>query len=792
MPRITLITPDESKPGHVYKTARRLRDGSYDLTPNAFSHCRVKYRHYADFSEFAAILDEESQVRLYCPVRMVLTDPTKENSLVPRRGARSKNSAMIDAEFDWVCLDIDGMAMPAHLDPVADPEGVVDYAISRLPEYFHRVSCWWQFSASQNLPGFTEVIKLHLFYLMSKPVSNPLLKKWVESQDVALRLDPAVAGGNQPIYIAAPDFLGDNDPLPRRTGTYLSDFERLPMELKSSDKKLLPKGKGNIMPIGLRETLARRLTGMGDHEGGERFHEPLKKAVGAAFGAFPMNLDREELKRLLREFIEAAPKDARLRQDGSIERYLSDAFLDELIANIAAREEEERQKIRSALDDMLADYVYVAGLGRFFRVRTGQLLLKNQVNDMHLHEGKTLADKMLVTPEMRKVDSVTYFPNQPLLCMDTDPETEHKLHCLNTWRPYDPPRRESSDVAAARITAPIFDHVKLLVDGDEDVYRYMTQWLAWNVQHPGEKINYALLIQGGQGTGKSLLADVMKAALGAANVRMISNDELVSTFTGWMQGRSLITVEEIYDPQGRLALYNRLKSIITQTSMTVNEKNMPAYASHNRFNVMAFTNHEDALFMENDDRRFLIHHSQMKPKEAHYYKALYYVIENFPAELRLALMNVSLAGFDPKGHAPATESKTYVQEHLGNPVERYIRDGLESGQWPFGGDVVNVEELCAAMKKVDWVARPSIVYMVMKKMGGGPLGAGKRLNDNRKARLWAARDIGRYASMGEKDVAGAYRKPLFDFVMKTHTYEGADGEVYDEYNHAVGRPKGKF
>ncbi|HIE77273.1 MAG TPA: hypothetical protein EYP92_00340, partial [Candidatus Thioglobus sp.] len=59
------------------------------------------------------------------------------------------------------------------------------------------------------------------------------------------------------------------------------------------------------------------------------------------------------------------------------------------------------------------------------------------------------------------------------------------------------------------------DHILYLCDGDQEDADHLIDWLAFNVQFPERKIKHAVLLGSAhQGTGKSMLIDVMRQILG--------------------------------------------------------------------------------------------------------------------------------------------------------------------------------------------------------------------------------------------------------------------------------------
>lgn len=126
-----------------------------------------------------------------------------------------------DAHFEararrWACFDIDDLPLPPELaDFNAHTDELIALACADLPPEFSEVDCHWQFSSSM---GVTRgLIKLHLWFWLSEPVSDQHLKAWC----AGFPIDPALFNPVQPHYTAAPIFEPrDADPVELRSGIF--------------------------------------------------------------------------------------------------------------------------------------------------------------------------------------------------------------------------------------------------------------------------------------------------------------------------------------------------------------------------------------------------------------------------------------------------------------------------------------------------------------------------------------------------------------------------------------------
>lgn len=209
---------------------------------------------------------------------------------------------------------------------------------------------------------------------------------------------------------------------------------------------------------------------------------------------------------------------------------------------------------------------------------------------------------------VRKFESLTYLPKGAEM-----PDGERGGR-YNIWRP-------SGVRPAPGDVSWFLEHMAYIVP-DEREREAVLDYLAHLVQRPEDKIHFALVIRGEQGTGKSAIGELMLRIIGRSNVTKPSNDELLEKWTGWQEGAQLAIVEELMT-LGRLEVTNRLKPLITDPTLRIQEKYQTTYTIDNRLNLLCFTNHRDAIRIEESDRRWFIVFSPAKARDHGYYKRLF-------------------------------------------------------------------------------------------------------------------------------------------------------------------------
>jgi hypothetical protein len=148
-------------------------------------------------------------------------------------------------------------------------------------------------------------------------------------------------------------------------------------------------------------------------------------------------------------------------------------------------------------------------------------------------------------------------------------------------------------------------HVEMLFPDPRDreiIYCYM----AALVQYPGVKFQWAPVIQGAEGNGKSFLSRALSHAVGNRYTHLPTATELGDggfKFNNWITNKLLIVIEEIYVSDKR-ELTEPLKVLVTNARIEIQAKGVDQYTGDNRANFIMFSNHKDAININLDNRRY--------------------------------------------------------------------------------------------------------------------------------------------------------------------------------------------
>ena len=245
--------------------------------------------------------------------------------------------------------------------------------------------------------------------------------------------------------------------------------------------------------------------------------------------------------------------------------------------------------------------VYVRDMHRVF-IPDGSLLKPEQFNAVYGgHVFQIMADGTKPTTEAFKAltqCTVHRFPQAKRTCFRADMKEGTIMEDeVNVY--VDP-----EVVFTQGDVTPFLRHMQKLVPDPGDL-SILLSWCAALVQYPGVKFQWAPVIQGVEGNGKSLLASCLMYAIGNKYAYEPRSSQLTSQFISFDEHKLLIVCEEIH-MGGRRDMLDELKTRITNRRVEVEAKGQDKRLIVNTANWMFCTNHRDAVIKSRNDRRYAI------------------------------------------------------------------------------------------------------------------------------------------------------------------------------------------
>lgn len=244
----------------------------------------------------------------------------------------------------------------------------------------------------------------------------------------------------------------------------------------------------------------------------------------------------------------------------------------------------------------------------------------------------------------------------------------------NTYPDHEIPAKPDKELPRdKRAVERVKAHLAHLLPNVEE-QRMLLDWLSWVAQNPGRHVNYAVLLQGVEGDGKSFFGELMRAVMGVSNVTMLNNDIIHSSFSDWAHGQCLVCLEEvrIVGKMGRdkWETINKIKPFITNKIIEIHPKGAAVINVLNTTSYLLFSNYKDALPIDDNSRRYLVLFSRWQRREdirtfketnPDYYRRLYETLTESAGALRQWLLDHEQAeSFDPMGDAPETMARSIM------------------------------------------------------------------------------------------------------------------------------------
>jgi hypothetical protein len=297
-------------------------------------------------------------------------------------------------------------------------------------------------------------------------------------------------------------------------------------------------------------------------------------------------------------------------------------------------------------------------------------------------EAATSYDENRVAMRGVILQGITYAPGQAGMC-------EHAGQSYgNKWKNARPD-------CVGGDPGPWLEHVERLIP-DAAERNHMLDAFAFKVQHPGVKINHALLFGGIQGAGKdSMIAPLLYAIGGQqkTNCTSVETSELTQPW-GYFLENEVIIFNELRQTEAidRRALENRLKPILAAPPelLTVQRKGQHPIQVLNQALVLAMTNFRDAIAIPTEDRRWWVSWTdapRMFDEDAaelwRYFRAG--GLRAGAAYLRLR----DVSKFNPAAAPPWTEAKQIMVTQGRSPAETWIFERIQRRGEEFRSPVVS-------------------------------------------------------------------------------------------------------
>jgi len=220
----------------------------------------------------------------------------------------------------------------------------------------------------------------------------------------------------------------------------------------------------------------------------------------------------------------------------------------------------------------------------------------------------------------------------------------------------------------------------IICAGEPAAYEYLLNYLAHALQRPEDKPGVMIVLIGGQGTGKGSFFRLLSALWPRTTLQVSAAEHVVGGFNAALERNYLVLMDEAFFA-GDKKSSDRLKSMITEPTITVEQKHQPrrTLASFHRF--FAATNHNHFGQVDADDRRHVVLRvSDDRKGNPDYWDGLYAALDDSAVIAAVAdfLTHRDISGFKVRAR-PQTAALMGQKLRSLSGFSRYWREVLQTG-----------------------------------------------------------------------------------------------------------------
>jgi hypothetical protein len=244
---------------------------------------------------------------------------------------------------------------------------------------------------------------------------------------------------------------------------------------------------------------------------------------------------------------------------------------------------------------------------------------------------------------------------------------------LNLWRGWGVEPKQGD---WSRLREHIFD---VLAARDEEIDRYIISWLAWAVQHPDQQAEAALVLIGERGSGKGTLGNAMCRVFGQHAQHISSPDHLTGRFNHHLRACSLLFADEAYGPKDKSA-EGTLKRLITEPTLTIEQKGHDVVEQPNLLHVMLASNNEWVVPAGAFERRFVVLRvAETHRQDREWFAPIYQQLKDGGyAAMLYDLLHRDLTDWHPREIVRTAELARQQEQSL-SPLDEWWLELLQTG-----------------------------------------------------------------------------------------------------------------
>ena len=276
-------------------------------------------------------------------------------------------------------------------------------------------------------------------------------------------------------------------------------------------------------------------------------------------------------------------------------------------------------------------------------------------------------DWLVSNPNQRCYDDIGVYP----------PGLECPANKFNMWMPFDMELVTEWEHKPKELEI-ILNHISILCGNDKEVAEYFEKWIAQMIQFPAVKSICPTLISK-QGAGKGRLLKLLSAMMEMGSSKVFETTspsrDVWGDFNGRMCNTFLINLNELSKKE-TLDCEGKIKALITDPTLTINNKGVNQYEIPSFHRFIITTNNEEPVKTSNDDRRnVIIRSSDEKIGDREYFDELETMLNDANVIKTCYEYFKSLEGISNFRNIPMPETtyQSNLKELSISPIEQWLQ-----------------------------------------------------------------------------------------------------------------------
>jgi Mesyanzhinovviridae DNA primase len=276
-------------------------------------------------------------------------------------------------------------------------------------------------------------------------------------------------------------------------------------------------------------------------------------------------------------------------------------------------------------------------------------------------------------PKRLTYDRIVFMPGREHVI--AQPDREFPLY--NLWRGF--PHEPKSGNQHERYLEHLHENI---CQGKDDHHRWLTRWMGYHIQHPGEQGHTAIVIRGEKGTGKTFAAQKYGNLWGRHALTVAKSLLVTGPFNQHLMDKCVLIADEAFFA-GNKADDAQLKSLITGDKIVIQPKFVNAFPTPNYLRIFIISNNDQVVVASEDERRyFALECGNKRRKDNNYFEKINRELSHGGYEsLQFYFATMDLGNFDPK-LAPTTPFLHDQMRHSVKGIKELWYECLLAGDLP--------------------------------------------------------------------------------------------------------------